>query len=379
MKLAILTQPLGHNFGGLLQAYALQQVLQQLGHQVETLDRRAQPSWPLRLRLALRQLWAYARGRSPYATRAALYQAQNQQLLAFRAQQLRMSPLLKSSQALQAYLREQQFDAIVVGSDQVWRPRYSPHLPDYFVGFASTLPRISYAASFGVNAFDVPAQQRGQYAKWLAQFSAVSVRESSALALCREQLDYHQAQLVLDPTLLLDAADYQRLVDTVSSDRRPQAPFIASYLLDPHPAVQTLAERIATQSGQPLFAVMPAPGKALPSIPEWLATFSAAEYVITDSFHGCVFALLMHKKFIAIGNEDRGLDRFTTLLNLFSQQQRLISVSNANDCDTIYKKLNEDIDWDALELIRARHKHQALEFLQQAFAAATEQTTETPE
>ena len=181
MKLAILTQPLGHNYGGLLQAFALQQVLMELGHEVETLDRREQPSWHLQLRLGLRQLWPLVTGRSRYATRDALYHDKNLQLLAFRAQYLKNSVPLETSQALQRYLERKDFAAIVVGSDQVWRPRYSPHLPDYFIGFPSQLPRISYAASFGVNDFDVPAERLPQYAQWLRQFTAVSVSEASAV------------------------------------------------------------------------------------------------------------------------------------------------------------------------------------------------------
>lgn len=375
VKVAILTQPLGHNYGGLLQAYALQQLLRSLGYQVETIDRLPSPSLRLRTKLAFQHAWAYFTGKAKFLSRKRSQLELNKHLLRFRDQAIKLSPPITNSKALRSYITQGQFAVLVVGSDQVWRPRYSPKLEDYFLSFAtdlSNVTKISYAASFGVGDFAVAKNQLAQYASLLATFDAVSVREASGADICREQLHYQDATVVPDPTLYFDGEFYGELAKR-STFKHPE-PYILTYLLDETDGRTELAQQLSERASMPLIHLMEEKKSKLASnnssllpVEDWLSGFQNADYVVTDSFHGCVFSLLFHKKFIAIGNAARGLDRFDTFLQTFCLKQRLICDGSLSDYDSIYSTLNDTIDWEDIELIRARQNAAALDFIIENF------------
>ena len=83
------------------------------------------------------------------------------------------------------------------------------------------------------------------------------------------------------------------------------------------------------------------------SVEQWLCTFNNASFVVTDSFHGCVFSILFHKQFVAVGNVERGLSRFSSLLNSFSISERL--VTSVKDYENRKNILNGDIDFEPIE------------------------------
>jgi exopolysaccharide biosynthesis predicted pyruvyltransferase EpsI len=100
-----------------------------------------------------------------------------------------------------------------------------------------------------------------------------------------------------------------------------------------------------------------------PPATAWLRGFMDAEFVVTDSFHGTVFSILFNKPFIAIGNQDRGLARFSSLLKLFNLENRLIQTST--DIDD--KLLHEKINWEKVNAILREKKEQSLRFLNDLF------------
>ena len=107
-----------------------------------------------------------------------------------------------------------QFDAIIVGSDQVWRPLYNSNIEDYFIGFDEygDFKRIAYAASFGISSWEFDVNQTQKCSSLLKKFNAVSVREFSGADLCSNYFNV-RAKVVLDPTLLLNKYDYIHLID----------------------------------------------------------------------------------------------------------------------------------------------------------------------
>lgn len=375
IKIAILTQPLGHNYGGLLQAFALQRLLESLGYQVQTLNRVAKPSLRLRVKIALQHALSYLQGKAKYLSNARSHRELNRNLEQFRDAFIKLSPPIKSSKELHDYIVVNGFDAVVVGSDQVWRPRYSPKLEDFFLGFArdiENLTKISYAASFGVSDFAVTRSQKLHYANLLHEFHAVSVREASAIRLCERELNYHQAKLIPDPTLYFGRAFYS---DIAKRSKQPkQGRYLLSYLLDETKERRQLVDALAQRCGLLASELMPKSVtrfgrnmQPLMPIEEWLARFENADYVITDSFHGCVFSLIFNKKFVAIGNAARGLDRFESLLSQFCLKERLICDGSVMDYDSIYSTLKDEIDWEEIELIRAHQNEAATDFIVKNF------------
>ncbi len=205
--------------------------------------------------------------------------------------------------------------AVVVGSDQVWRPKYNHFLEDMFLAFTQNLniKRISYAASFGVDEWEYTPKQTRICSALAKKFDAISVREESGVRLCKEHLGV-DATWVLDPTLLLKKEDYLNLCQEVPvNDNR----FMAVYVLNMNESVRESYEAIAKERNLEI-KLFEADAKASLTIPEWLAMFRDASYVVTDSFHGTVFSIIFEKEFKCIYNETRGAARFESLLNLYN-------------------------------------------------------------
>lgn len=353
MRISILTQHLGHNYGGLLQAYALQTVLRDQGHEVETLDRRKpERRAPSNLTARLRNTLRYALSR------------RRVRLEEFRNQHIRMSDRIDSEAKLRDYYRQHPADAVIVGSDQVWRPRYSPSLTNFFLDFLDDIEsadvpaprRISYAASFGVDNWEFSADQTST-CKFLAQkFNAISVREHSAQVLCREHLGV-AAEWVVDPTFLLAAADYQKFMPTGTSPHRGK---VLTYVLDPADDKQAVAGKVVSTLKADLFSVNQR-GSLRPfaGVGEWLQGFQDASFVITDSFHGCVFSIIFNKPFLAVGNAERGVARFDSLLDLFGLKDRFVGAPK----DVNAELTRGLIDWTSVDRVRSREAEKGKAFL----------------
>jgi len=372
MKVAILTQPLGHNYGGLLQAYALQAYLKRLGCEVETLDRRVEGAGKIPLKRHGLNLARLALGRIkslPTQNRKALVLSE---LADFRDRRLTLSPTIDSEQAVRDYYRERRFDAFVVGSDQVWRPRYSPSILNFYLDFLddikSPAKRIAYAASFGVDDWEYTSEQTKKCKNLAQKFDAISVRENSAVELCTEKLGV-TAQCVVDPTLLLEPEDYKPLI--AESGESHHAGCVLSYVLDPAPEKRAIADSAGRVLGAEVFSIKPeytitqVRAKNIsqcrfPSVETWLRAFHDASFIVTDSFHGTVFSILFNKPFIAVGNSARGMAQFESLLSQFGLTERLIADSRAVSTEL----LQSQIDWDAVNFKREALASAGRNFLQ---------------
>ena len=148
-------------------------------------------------------------------------------------------------------------------------------------------------------------------------FDAVSVRESSAVELCEKHFDT-SAMHVLDPTMLLDTSDYIKLFEEANTPQSPGS--LMCYILDENKEKQEVISCIEQTLHLKSFSVnskyevadAPLEERIQPSVEAWLRGFNDAEFVITDSFHACVFSILFEKPFIVYGNKNRGMARFNS-------------------------------------------------------------------
>jgi exopolysaccharide biosynthesis predicted pyruvyltransferase EpsI len=99
---------------------------------------------------------------------------------------------------------------------------------------------------------------------------------------------------------------------------------------------------------------------AYPNPAQWLRGYQDARFVITDSFHGTVFSILFNIPFLAIGNKNRGLARFQSLLNMFNLSDRLITDLSNFDSDTFIQK---EIDWSKVNGVLDQQRKKATDFL----------------
>jgi hypothetical protein len=157
----------------------------------------------------------------------------------------------------------------------------------------------------------------------LASFDAVSVREQSGVTICREALGREQCDLVLDPTLVVDPALY---AEAAAPPRQKSRPSLVSYVLDRSDGSEVMrkAVEVALPETYETTLLSADADDRRPSLGQWLRAFMDADFVITDSYHGTIFAILFEKNFIAFGNADRGLDRFNTLLDGLGLMDRLV-------------------------------------------------------
>ena len=100
--------------------------------------------------------------------------------------------------------------------------------------------------------------------------------------------------------------------------------------------------------------------RVVPPLEQWLAGFVDAEFVVTDSFHGCVLAILLHKKFVVVGNSSRGLTRMQSLVDMFGLDQRLVHGIDPEDDGQFF--LSEP-DWDYVDDVLKKKRIECVEFL----------------
>ncbi|BFM34116.1 polysaccharide pyruvyl transferase family protein [Acinetobacter towneri] len=369
-KVAILTQPLGHNYGGLMQAWALQQVLKRLGWDVVTIDRQ----WNKKTALYLLARLVYRTISTLLGKRKALVFMEKaepiiyQYTRSFLANHIVMSEPVYSTSQLLKYFEEAKYDAVVVGSDQTWRPKYSPCIENFYLDFLkeNKLKKIAYASSFGVDEWEYSPVQTKTCAELARLFDAVSVREDSGVDLCKKYLGI-DAEHVLDPTLLLTKEDYRKLIGEEKLSQNHSG--IYTYILDKTSDKEKFIHKIADQLNESVFNCQAktklADSKSvedciMPDPKDWLAGFANAKYVITDSFHGMVYSIIFNKPFVVIGNKARGMTRFTSLLEKLNLCDRLIFDSKAD------YELNNNINWDDVELLKKAQIKYSMQYLEKA-------------
>ena len=378
-KIAILTQPLHTNYGGLLQAYALQKVLRDMGHEVVT-DKRPKtfvPFYRQFLSIAKRFVFKFILFRKGIETIFLYFQTKEDYAVVSQHTERFIDQHIQTVDLFQGKKRPTEemintFDTYVVGSDQAWRPMYSPFLPNYFLDFTKgrSCKRIGYAISFGVSNWEFTSKQTMLCKYLVKQFDALSVRENSAVSLCKKYLDA-DAVHVLDPTMLLDKADYIKLVE--QAEEPASSGNLMVYILDRTDEKIAILNQIASTLHLKPFEVIAADGLTdktknnisaciFPPVTQWLRGFMDAEYVVTDSFHGSVFAIIFNKPFIAIGNKGRGLTRFNSLFRFFGLKDRLI----LSESDLTITKIKASIDFESINKLRKIGITRSIEFFKEA-------------
>lgn len=377
MRIGIISLRLHTNFGGILQAWALQTVLKRMGHQVEHIETAPKPRyWPNRiylqpLRYVKRFFVRYVMGNKEVHINQEHYSAINRAKakkdnLIIRQHTDRFIRQHLSIREVESYtdITSGDYDILVTGSDQVWRKDYFGRPFEHsFLYFAKDWPirRIAYAASFGTDSLNPSFTNLCKDA--IATFHAIGVREDTAVTLCKHHFGV-DAQWVLDPTLLLEERDYLELIDGnqlhPSVDNR-----LTAYILDTSESIERNVRIVAMEMGlKPFFnnnklAENPhftAEERIQPPVEDWLESLYNSKFVITDSFHACVFSILFNKEFAVLGNQKRGMTRFTSLLKQFDLEQRL--VESREEILSL-----PPISWDVVNLKRKILREESILFL----------------
>ncbi len=378
MKIGILTQPLQFNYGGLLQAYALQKTLKKMGHEVWIINRIPEyQQGKVYRRLSKVKYFLYLCSelfllRKTLTEVMDMWKVRNLPYLTFVEEYLKpKSPLLDNDEKLLKFVCKKGFQAYVVGSDQVWRPSYSPNIYNYFLDFADNNSiKCAYAASFGTDDWEFTLEETNICKHLLARFNKVSVRERSGIEMCAKYLEHKKVEWVLDPTMLLTVKDYSQLTEDAHLPNKREA-HIVSYILDETSSKKKILDIVQSLLGKEVYNAKNGipfcnesyfAGKA--SVEEWLYGFQYAEFAVIDSFHGCVFSILYHVPFIVIANKERGMSRFESLLSVFGLEDRLVD----ENFDGTELQEMQSIDWKNVDFHLASFREASFAFLSKALS-----------
>lgn len=357
MKIGILTQPLHSNYGGLLQAWALQKILTEMGHNVIIINRDSKtedtltPIEKLILhtkKIILKSIGRASERRNLVNPTKSQIEFSEQKVTAFKDSRYdEISPTLYCNKEFNEYIKNQNFDAYVVGSDQVWRPYFSPHLSTYYLQFArkdKNIKRIAYAASFGVDYWELSKYRTKKYAKLAKLFDIITVREDSAVKLIQQNFDcdaYH----VLDPTMLINRHEYENLVNNPTCPIQQSNNELFCYILDKNELIGEVVNNCRNSTGLEPFhcnaerSIWNLQNSnqinecIVPPVEQWLKSFIDSKMVITDSFHGTVFSIIFNRPFWVVSNIGRGAARMESLLKMFGLENRLIINSSEKNWD----------------------------------------------
>lgn len=355
MKIGIVTQPLYNNYGGLLQNFALQQVLKRLGHEVKTIDFVGRTSFTRYLLSTCKQLLiSVLKCRRPQIRPyVAISTFRNSIMTDFVNNHIDTTRIVHSY--TKKIINEEHFDAVITGSDQVWRPIYNSYIEDMFLKFVpNSIKKIAYAASFGVDTWEYNAKLTETCAKYAKRLDAISVREATGVELCKTYLGVN-AQHVLDPTILAGAEAYKPLL----KEKTEEQDYLFAYILDITPEKQAYVENMAKSKG--LKAIIKSADKnATLSVEDWLSMIANSSMVITDSFHGTVFSILFHREFYSIVNTARGGTRFASLLSPLGLEHRMGDVYQFQSLEL------SPVDWKQVDHILDKQRKDSMNFLANA-------------
>ncbi len=339
MKIAIITLRLHTNYGGILQAYALQKILRDMGHDAVTLQCNAKTGHHKLLMpiVYLKRLIKKCLGIYEGPIFAERIIIRNDEIVSVNTRCFIHDYIRTRALKSLSDITEADYGAIVVGSDQIWRKQYftwdwNTGIANAFLKFAKgwNIKRIAYAASFGVDKIETEysTSEMRDCARYLEMFDAVSTREDAGVKICRDKMGVTALQ-VLDPTMLLTKEDYINLVKL--ADSPVSNGNLLCYFIDTDEFKSELVARIVEHENlKPIsFSVIydETDSKRLkvqPSVETWLRGFMDARFIVTDSFHACVFSIIFNKPFIVVGNEKRGLSRVSSLLRQFNLENNLV-------------------------------------------------------
>ena len=330
MRIGILTFHFAHNYGAVLQAYAMQRYIESLGHIPEFVDYR-----PEHLQSMYRVFPPVSDLKGIRKIMRLLSQVLTLPIRYFRyigfeyfiSHYLHLS--LKGVSA--ETIADLNNDVYIVGSDQIWNPKITKGFDDvYFAYFKGKtgVKRIAYAASMGL--FSLSEKDQEYLSNRLASFSAISVREKGLKELLQPLVSV-DIKSVLDPTFLLDREEWKKIAIIPKVSKR----YILVYQVCKDRSVLRIARQIAHQINARIIEITAYPDwkfcfykKQCVSPEKFLGYFQGAECVVTSSFHGAAFSIIFNKPFYIVdivSMRDGSNSRLQSLVSSLNLQERYVS------------------------------------------------------
>lgn len=374
MRVAIITHYYGSiNYGGNLQAYALCKVLRGMGYDALQLSYDRQADLNRQYSAARRLYWKLKTLPSSVSDRRIrkALEERKQAVLRFNRDAIPHTDTVYDMRTLASCVSE--FDAFITGSDQVWSP--GAYCPAYGLEFVpSGRTKLSYAASIAADR--LPEGYRDTLLRALSDFTGISVREDSAVQMLSGAAPV-PVQKTLDPTLLLDAEEW----DSLCGERLVQQPYVFCYFLGDSEAQRKTAAAYARAHRCTLVAIPYLSGHdracdrgfgdlALSGVsPEdFLSLIKHAEAVLTDSFHAVAFSCLYQKRFAAFERRAKTSmgNRIRSVTALFGAEERYCDTPDKQTLQ--YLERLPEIDYACAEQKIKIERERSIRFLKEHLA-----------
>lgn len=318
------------NYGNRLQNYAVVSVLNTFGLHVVTLNTQRQTSlikW--RLKAIINALSGYhlSKNQATFIKGICFGKFANKYL----------NP---SNELLEGKLKSNKYDYYVLGSDQVWNPAwYTPLKKEAFLlTFAGPEQKVCFSPSFGIE--ELPSEWKEWFKANLQTFPHLSVRENAGKKIINNLIG-RDAEVLIDPTLMLDKADWLKIAKKPKKVDFSKRYILTCFLGDRTTRIENDLKKYAEENNLIIFNLLdrtqPDLFKSGPS--EFIFLISRAALVMTDSFHACVFSFIFQKPFLLYarqGKENNMLSRMDTLFNTFDLRRKYVDSGINNDlfeCD----------------------------------------------
>lgn len=383
-KIGIVAVTYKDNFGSALQTYATQYTLEKLGYDAKIFEIKG-----VHRNIMAKKLWYYAgrlfdpveakylfanltsRSRKQVSASSDQFaqdmKVRHQMYQDFNKKWIKMLPTVKGWSGLKKQAAE--MDAVVVGSDQLWRPSNIVGCYYTLEFVPDNVKKIAFSTSFGVP--ELPSRLHKHAKKYLSRIEHISVRENSGAEIVRNESG-REVKVVCDPSMMLTAEEWMHI-----QDEKPFAEgnYILMYLMGDNPEQRKFVKKLSKATGFRIIGLLHGatyishdeevvdekPYNVGPS--EFVNLVRNAQYICTDSLHCCVFSILYSIKFFAFrrwpdDSQFSANDRLYTLLKFTGLERRMLD--GTEDVATcVIDQINFD---DALERVAQRRK-ESLDFL----------------
>ena len=363
-KVGIITFHASHNYGSMLQAYALQQVVLGMGYDCEIINFRS---------VAQKEMY------KPIFMRGTLYG----KCVRFIIQATYALGILKKYRLFEKFLKENlilsskeyntlkdlenadfNYDYFISGSDQIWNSTTLYVDPLYYLRFAPSYKRVALAPSFGRDY--IADYNRSKMSIWISDYPYISVREKSGVSLI-EEMTGRKAQHLLDPTLVITSEEWKKFLEIKEHKRQN---YILAYFLDePSDYARLQLLKLKNEMGCEIksipfiFKNMEYSDASIAAGPkEFVSLIANARLVCTDSFHGTAFSLNMHTPFYTFEREygaaNKQSERILSILSMVGMMQRY--EPHITECSI------DEIDFNYSDLVLSKEREKVYEFVQNA-------------
>lgn len=360
---AIISRHAISNYGSLLQAYALERTIKDLGYCAKTIDynRTEEKSWHLCKVDIENSTWKNNPLKKSvfYGVNVLNRTRQFYKFQGFRRELMDLTDEYCSFQELNS--NPPVADLYVTGSDQVWNETIHGELDwSYFLDFLSDEKRIAYAASFGNDTIKEEHKDRIRIA--LSKYNNISVRESSGQDILAD-LGLN-GELVLDPTLLLEQEKWNEVIGDMVV---PDGKYILLYQIHKNEKLVEYAKKYAQKIGCKVINISVSytqkkrgiEFKCLPDYKEVLALFRGAYRIVTDSFHATSFSINFNKQFVTILPQVSA-SRIKSFLSLMKLENQVLT--DTSD----YDLLDNLIDYSLVTPLLTELRQESIQWLKEA-------------